>query len=105
MRKPVDWRHLDDRVIRLNLYLSQGLLLLSSFLILLFWRTPITILLKDWFLPTNWFRSLELGGGVALLVLLTDQFLMRVGRKEWFDDGGINEALFRHRPVIEILFI
>lgn len=96
---------LGEQAIRLNLYLSQGLLLLISFIVLLFIQTPIGTILENWFCTENWWRSLWMGSSVGLLVLIVDQVLMRYGRKEWFDDGGINEMLFRHRPVLEIILI
>jgi|SRR5690625_1004247 len=41
----------------------------------------------------------------GLLIVVVDIVLMRVLPKESFDDGGINERIFRNRSISEIMFI
>lgn len=96
-------KHMTDRQVLTNLYLTQLLILVVSFVI--GW-----IFLPDFELISNMFR-LEwgiialYGGGSALIVLLIDFSLMKVLPNKMYDDGGINEKVFERRPIWHIFII
>lgn len=48
---------------------------------------------------------LLIGGFTAVIVLIGDWIIMRTMPKEWYDDGGINEKMFRHRSLPHIFFL
>jgi len=107
--KKFDWRNikirkvtvdqLDDRMLLLNLYLTQALTLIIGLIwIFLQRRNPISIL--D--IPSSWMFA-AWGFGLAAVVVLVDLGISRWVPDEAADDGGVNERLFRNRPVWHIL--
>ncbi|MCQ4085818.1 type II CAAX endopeptidase family protein [Saccharibacillus sp. JS10] len=92
---------LTDRLLLINLYLTQGLtLLVGTVWIFLQGRTPFELLE----LPPNW-HFLYWGIGLAIVMFGID-FLMTIwGREEDMDDGGINAMLFAKRPLWHIFLI
>lgn len=92
---------LNDRLLLINLYITQGLTLVISMVIFLFqWRNPVTVFK----LPDNP-NFLWWGLGLAALAFLVDFLLSRFISESSMDDGGINEMLFKNRPVWHILLI
>nr|WP_286170651.1 CPBP family intramembrane glutamic endopeptidase [Bacillus sp. NTK071] len=87
----------------INVYLTQGILLILSFVI------GVILFSEVWFIDEivefNMSDMLFLGGGLALLVVLIDQFLMKVLPEDKLDDGGINERIFSNLSVPHILFL
>jgi len=93
---------MSDREILFHLYMTQLLLLITSIFIAVF--------LLDW--PTvrqMWhFDGQEVvlyGGGGALVVLALDFLMMRYLPEEWYDDGGINEKMFRTRSFPQLIWL
>lgn len=97
----VDVSKLDDRTLLLNVYLTQALTLLLA--LGLFWaqgRSPIEALsFPSGAEPWIW------GAGFALAVLAVDGLLARWIPEEVTDDGGINDMLFRARPLWHIVLL
>ncbi|MBN8208028.1 CPBP family intramembrane metalloprotease [Bacillus sp. NTK071] len=95
--------NLSDRELLINVYLTQGILLILSFVI------GVILFSEVWFIDEivefNMSDMLFLGGGLALLVVLIDQFLMKVLPEDKLDDGGINERIFSNLSVPHILFL
>ncbi|WCF06249.1 CPBP family intramembrane metalloprotease [Paenibacillus thiaminolyticus] len=92
---------LDDRLLLLNLYLTQGLTLLAALIwIWLQGRNPFALLV----LPEGW-QWLWWGAGLAVVVVLIDIAVSQFVPEEMTDDGGMNEKLFGKRPVWHIVAI
>ncbi|WP_334077107.1 type II CAAX endopeptidase family protein [Paenibacillus sanfengchensis] len=97
----VDPAQLDDRLLLINLYFTQGLALFIGLIILFFQkRNPLSILK----LPNDP-NFLYWGAGLAAAMLLIDALLSKFIMEEAMDDGGINSKLFRTRPVWHIIVI
>ncbi|RFU63157.1 CPBP family intramembrane metalloprotease [Peribacillus saganii] len=85
-------KSLSDRELKLNLLLTQVILLTLSFILGI-------ILFKDissffaLFRPDDP-RIAIIGGGAAITVILLDLFLMKVVPEAYQDDGGVNERIF-----------
>lgn len=97
----VDPSQLNDRLLLINLYLTQGLTLFIGLIILFFQkRNPIDLLA----LPNN-IHFLYWGAGLAAVMFFADMLLSKFISEESMDDGGINALLFRGRPVWHIFVI
>lgn len=96
-------KQLSDKELKLNLVLSQMLFLAIALVLSLF-------LFEDF---NNWFTLFEwnvrdliiLGFFPPLLIVGVDLILMRFLPKSVFDDGGINERIFKNQPVSFIFWI
>lgn len=97
----VDPGQLNDRLLLINLYLTQGLTLFIGLVILIFQkRNPIHLF--------NFPKSVEFlywGAGLAAVMFVADMLLSRFISEESMDDGGINSLLFRNRPIWHIAVI
>lgn len=92
---------LTDRLLLANLYLTQGLTLLVGLIwIWLQGRNPLTLLK----LPTD-LNFVWWGLGLAAAMLVVDLFISRVVPDNSMDDGGINEMIFKNRPIWHIVII
>lgn len=99
--KKVDPQQLTDRLLLLNLYITQALTLVIGLIWILFQkRNPIHLLN----LPEN-VQIVAWGLGLAILMLVVDFFLTHIVPEDSMDDGGINDLLFRKRPVWHIILI
>lgn len=99
--KKVDPKQLTDKLLLLNLYITQGLTLIIGLIwILLQKRNPIHV----FNFPENWHFVLW-GLGLAAIMLVVDFLLTHIVPEDSMDDGGINDLLFRKRPIWHILFI
>jgi membrane protease YdiL (CAAX protease family) len=94
----VDLSKIDDRTLLVNLYLTQLLTLIVG--VILLWvqgRSLLDVLaVPRQYSPWLW------GAGFALVVLAVDGLLSRWIPEDVTDDGGINEKLFRARPLWHI---
>ena len=92
---------LDDRTLLLNLYLTQALTLIIGIIwILITRRNPLELLsIPESYQPWLW------GAGLGILVVIVDIAISRFVPDEATDDGGINERLFRNRPLWHIFVI
>ncbi|PLS16382.1 CPBP family intramembrane metalloprotease [Bacillus sp. M6-12] len=85
-------RSLSDRELRINLLLTQVILLSLSFILGI-------ILFKDISAFFALFRPNDInifiiGGGAGIAVILFDLFLMKIVPESWQDDGGVNARIF-----------
>lgn len=97
----VDPGQLDDRLLLINLYLTQGLTLFIGLIIIFFQkRNPLSLL--AW--PEH-AEFLYWSLGLAAVMFGADFLLSRFISEESMDDGGINAKLFRGRPVWHIAVI
>lgn len=97
----VDPAQIDDRLLLINLYFTQGLALFIGLIILFFQkRNPLAILNFP-----NDPNFLYWGAGLAAVMFLIDLVLSKFIMEESMDDGGINNKLFRTRPVWHIVVI
>lgn len=94
----VDLSKIDDRMLLLNVYLTQALtLLLAGALFLVQWRNPLGVLsMPAGAAPWLW------GIGFAIAVLIADAAVSRFVPEDAVDDGGINDKLFGSLPVWHI---
>ena len=92
---------LDDRTLLLNLYLTQALTLIIGIIwILITRRNPLELLsIPESYQPWLW------GAGLGIVVVIVDIAISRFVPEEATDDGGINERLFRNRPLWHIFVI
>jgi uncharacterized protein len=89
---------LTDRLLLLNLYLTQAITLIVGILIVLFQsRNPISLL----GLPAS-YSFLIWGVGYAAAVLGADLLISRWVPEDVTDDGGINQMLFGSRAIWHI---
>lgn len=89
---------LTDRLLLLNLYLTQAITVIVGILIVLFQsRNPISLL----GLPES-YSFLIWGAGYAAAVLTADLLISRWVPEEVTDDGGINQMLFGSRAIWHI---
>ncbi|NQX44843.1 CPBP family intramembrane metalloprotease [Paenibacillus tritici] len=99
--KKADPQQLTDKLLLINLYITQGLTLFIGLIwILLQKRNPIHIL--------NFPESLHFvywGLGLAVIMLAVDFLLTHIVPEDAMDDGGINELLFGKRPLWHIIVI
>lgn len=99
--KRVQLEQLTDKLLLINLYLTQGLTLLVGLIwIWLQGRNPLTLLQ----LPTE-LTFIAWGLGLAALMLVVDLFISKVVPENSMDDGGINEMIFKNRPLWHIIII
>jgi membrane protease YdiL (CAAX protease family) len=96
-------KELSDKELLFHLYGTQILLLSISAILafILFDSLPDFVHLFQWNDPTIWF----IGGGAGLTVVMVDLLLTKVLPDHYYDDGGLNDRIFRNRNVIHIVFI
>jgi hypothetical protein len=99
--KKVQIDEIDDRVLLINLYLTQLFTLLTALLLIFFQDTRLAELLS---LPQD-SRFFLWGSGFALAVVAIDLLLSRIVPEEAADDGGINKRVFANRPLWHIAVI
>jgi uncharacterized protein len=94
---------LSERELLLHLYITQTILLSLS--LILGW-----FIYKDiWFIEAffNWNDTsiLSMGLLVGILVVILDLLFMKILPKSFYDDGGLNERIFKNRSIFHIAFI
>ncbi|WP_435925205.1 CPBP family intramembrane glutamic endopeptidase [Paenibacillus sp. DYY-L-2] len=99
--KQVDPAELSERLLLVNLYLTQGLALFIGLIVIFFQKRNLFFVLK---LPETW-DFLYWGAGLAVAMLLVDVLISKIVPEESMDDGGLNEKLFKGRPVWHIIII
>ncbi|WP_080874344.1 CPBP family intramembrane glutamic endopeptidase [Oceanobacillus timonensis] len=95
-------KQLSNKELRIQLFFSQGLLLLAAFVLSFFLFDSFF----DWFHLFRWDIQDMMTFGLlsAILVVLIELAAMYILPEEWQDDGGINELIFQHQP-ISFIFI
>jgi uncharacterized protein len=92
-----------DKELRNSLYLTQVMILIISFILGMFLFDDLAefIALFIWDLP-----QIILWGGIAgVAVVLLDLLLMKLLPSHYYDDGGLNERIFRNRSISQIAII
>ncbi|MCP8968727.1 CPBP family intramembrane glutamic endopeptidase [Ectobacillus ponti] len=92
-----------DRELRLNLYMTQAIILGVSLILGLILFQSAAEWRRLWRL--DWEPVLLLGGGAAVLVVALDYMAMKLLPEAWFDDGGINERMFRGLSIPHLLLL
>lgn len=92
---------LSDRMLLVNLYATQALTLIIGIVWVLFQRrNPL-----DLFAIPPGYEFALWGAGLAAAVLAVDLAISRFVPEEAADDGGVNEKLFKARPLWHIALI
>ncbi|MNH80480.1 CAAX amino terminal protease self- immunity [compost metagenome] len=99
--EPIEPGQLNERLLLINLYITQGLALVIGLVILFFQKQSLISLLAF----PNGPGFIYWGAGLAGVMFVIDLMLSKVIPEESMDDGGINEMLFRTRPVWHIVVI
>ncbi|GLX69015.1 CPBP family intramembrane glutamic endopeptidase [Paenibacillus glycanilyticus] len=92
---------LDDRMLLVNLYVTQAITIIIGLIWALFQRSNPFLLLQ---FPKS-LTFLWWGLGLAAAVIIVDLLISRWVPEEATDDGGINERIFKNRPVWHIAVI
>ena len=93
---------LTDKELLKHLYLTQVILLVISFI--------LGLLLFDHFSYLKFFNLMDrniivIGIPAGVAVVIIDIILMRILPSSFYDDGGLNERIFRNKSILHILFI
>lgn len=93
---------LTDRELLFHLYMTQIILLVITFI--------LGILLYDYFsfmqaIDFSDLRILSIGIPAGVAIVLVDLLLMKMLPPRFYDDGGLNERIFKNRSVIHIIWI
>ncbi|RUT36110.1 CPBP family intramembrane metalloprotease [Paenibacillus zeisoli] len=99
--EPIEPGQLNERLLLINLYITQGLALIMGLIILFFQKQSLVNLLTF----PNGPGFIYWGAGLAGVMFVIDLVLSKVIPEDSMDDGGINEMLFRTRPVWHIIVI
>jgi uncharacterized protein len=93
---------LTDKQLLFHLYMTQLILLAITlfFGFILFDNYSFMKALKF-----NDFRVLSIGIPLGVMVVIVDILLMKMLPDSYYDDGGLNERIFRNRNVLHIAFI
>jgi membrane protease YdiL (CAAX protease family) len=91
----------DNELIR-HLYITQVILLVVSLVLSLFFFKGFLF-----WQQMNWFdlKAVTIGIGAGLIVVIIDYLLTKWLPDSYYDDGGLNERIFRHQSVLRIFFI
>ena len=93
---------LTDGELLFHLYMTQIILLVITFI--------LGILLYDHFsfmqaIDISDLRILSIGVPAGVAIVLVDILLMKMLPPHFYDDGGLNERIFKNRSVIHIIWI
>lgn len=99
--RKVNIDEIDDRMLLINLYATQGFTLIIGIIWILFQRQNLLHVLA---IPKEW-EFLAWGAGLAAAVIAVDLLISRWVPDEATDDGGVNDRIFRNRPIWHIALI
>lgn len=94
---------LPRKVLVLNVWLTQGLLAVLSFIAGLFVFDHFSSFIQLW--QFSWKNLVLYGITFSFVIILFNVLFSKIVPEEWFDDGGINEKLFGQSTVGEILLL
>lgn len=96
-------RGLSDKELSFHLFLTQGLLLGVSLILGIFLFDGLDDFLEliQWNDPLIW----QVGATAGVAVVIVDLTLMKFLPPSLYDDGGLNERIFRNKNVLEIAVI
>jgi membrane protease YdiL (CAAX protease family) len=94
---------LTDKELLFHLYMTQILLLIISFIlgIILFDSLSVFLDLFRW----NDVNILLIGGTAGAAIVVMDLILMKLLPESLYNDGGVNERIFRSRNLLHIALI
>ncbi|MFX3633518.1 MAG: lysostaphin resistance A-like protein [Candidatus Pristimantibacillus sp.] len=92
---------LDDRMLLINLYMTQALTFIIGLIWVLFQHQNLIELFK----MQNQLTFVWWGLGLAAAVIVVDLLISRWVPEEASDDGGVNDRIFRNRPVWHIVVL
>lgn len=92
---------ISDKMLLINLYLTQAVSMLLALIILFFQNRSI----KELFHVTSWGEVWAWGALFAALVVFLDIAVSHFVPEHMTDDGGINERLFAQRPIWHIFIM
>ncbi|GIP20142.1 MULTISPECIES: CPBP family intramembrane glutamic endopeptidase [Paenibacillus] len=98
----IDPGQINERLLLINLYITQCLALIIGLVIIFFQKQNLLSLFN---LTAGGMNVVYWGAGLAGIMFVVDLLLSKVIPEESMDDGGINELLFRNRPVWHIVLI
>ncbi|WP_017755619.1 CPBP family intramembrane glutamic endopeptidase [Calidifontibacillus oryziterrae] len=90
-------QNMKDKEVLFHLYFTQFSILLLAIVLGFFLFGDLASFLHIWKWDIK--EILLFGGGSAIIVIGIDVILMKVLPREMYDDGGINEKVFKNRPV------
>lgn len=99
--KQVTVDQLSDKMLLVNLYLTQALTFIIGIVVVLLQGRNVFNLLA---LPTTWDFAIW-GGGLGVLVILVNLAISKFVPDEATDDGGVNERMFKGRPIWHIAIL
>lgn len=96
-------KKMTDKELLLNLYFSQGLMIVLAILSSFFLFDSM----NEWFQQVQWNPAYFIWYGLlpALIIVSIDLILMKLLPESYYDDGGVNERIFQHRSFLQILYI
>ncbi|MDF2961061.1 MAG: abortive infection protein [Paenibacillus sp.] len=97
----VDIHSLDEKMLLMNLYITQLAVFVIGSIVMLFQKPSFA----DMFSVQEGIYILIWGVAFAAAVLLVDIFISRWVPPEVMDDGGINEMIFKNRPLWHIALL
>ena len=94
---------ISDKELLHSLYLTQLLLIIISIILGFFLFNDFYefVALFKWDIK----QILLWGGSAGVAVFLLDLILMKILPAHYYDDGGLNERIFRGRSILQIAFI
>lgn len=92
---------LTDKELLFHLYLTQIILLVISLILGFLLFNDVSFLNFDW----KDSRIISIGVPCGIAVVLADLFFMNILPSSYYDDGGLNERIFKNRNVLHILVI
>ncbi len=96
--RKVSIHDIDDRLLLINLYVTQAVTLFIGIILIVFQsRNPFLL-----FAPFQNGSPLLWGAAFAALVLVVDLTVSKFVPDDLVDDGGVNERIFRSRPLWHI---
>ncbi|GGD69438.1 CPBP family intramembrane glutamic endopeptidase [Paenibacillus nasutitermitis] len=99
--KTVSIDQIDDRLLLINLYATQAVTLVIGLIWIFFQhRNPFLLFA----LPRE-LSFLFWGLGLAVVVIAVDLLVSRFVPEEAGDDGGVNDRIFKNRPVWHIIVL
>ncbi|MBB6635423.1 CPBP family intramembrane glutamic endopeptidase [Cohnella thailandensis] len=99
--RKVDIGQLDDRLLLINLYLTQLITFIIGFLWVIFQGRSVINLFRF----NDSLDFLYWGAGLAALIVLFEIAVSRWVPEQAMDDGGVNEKMFKKRPIWHIVVI
>src|SRR5699024_3144407 len=96
-------KQLSDKELKYQLLLSQTIIFFISLFLSFFMFDSMLQWLEHFDL--NLKEIIFYGGISGIIIVLFDLLIMYLFPAKWYDDGGINERIFKNREMSEILII